>query len=295
VLILLGHATTPDKLEVITGQAVAVDAHVSYVDASDAVPPVVQDVNRQNTAISTATTTAICTAPTNAARRRNVKTVNIRNKHASSSVDVTVNHNIPGGTTVELIKVTLRAGECLEYVEGVGWFVIASVIALPTNKSVAQQGAGFATDTYLTGSDLKFPTGYPQIGTAYILTFDVSKTAAGTATPIITVRLGTAGTTADTARCTFTFSAGTGATDVAAVTVTCVFRAVGSGTSAVLQGRAQSDSQPTTGFSSLIKAVQNTSGGFDSTVAGLIIGASYNGGTSAAHTVQLVTAELKQL
>ena len=40
------------------------------------------------------------------------------------------------------------------------------------------------------------------------------------------------------------------------------------------------------------QAVQNTSGGFDSTVADLGIGASVNGGTSAAWTVQLVDAEL---
>lgn len=164
---------------------------------------------------------------------------------------------------------------------------------LLSNHSTAQQGAGFATDTYLTGSNVAIPSGYPVVGTAYRLIFDVVKSAAGTATPILTVRVGTAGSTADTARLTFTFGAGTAAADTGVLEVLAVFRTVGSGTSAVLQGQARlTTNLATTGLSNAGKARQVTSGGFDSTVANLIIGASYNGGTSASHTVQLVRAEL---
>jgi hypothetical protein len=49
-----------------------------------------------------------------------------------------------------------------------------------------------------------------------------------------------------------------------------------------------------TGFggTTSIKDVQNTGGGFDSTVANSIIGVSFNGSTAFAGTAQLVRAEL---
>jgi hypothetical protein len=165
------------------------------------------------------------------------------------------------------------------------------------NQSVAQQGAGFATDTYLTGSSIAIPNSSLQVGARYKLVFDVSKTAAGTATPIITIRVGTNGTTADTARLTFTFLAQTAAADIGTFEFWVTFRSVGSGTSAVLQGTGQVRHRlSTTGLQNLPSpTLQVTSGGFDSTVSNLIIGASVNGGTSASWTVQMVQAELNNL
>lgn len=161
-----------------------------------------------------------------------------------------------------------------------------------TNQSVANQGTGFATDTYLTGSNISIPSGAPYVGTVYKLIFSVTKTAVGTATPIITLRTGTTGTTSDTSRCAFTFGAGTAAADTGVFEVLAVFRTVGSATAAVIQGLAHLDSAATSGLSSTAKSVVVTSSGFDSTTSNLIIGCSYNGGTSAVHTVQLVRAEL---
>lgn len=161
------------------------------------------------------------------------------------------------------------------------------------NKSVAQQGAGFSADTYLTGSNITLPTGAPVVGTTYRLVFDITKTAAGTATPIISIRFGTNGSTADTARLTFTFGAGTAAVDTGRFEVLVTFRTVGSGTSAVAAGIATLvNNLTTTGISNAVKALSVVSSGFDSTPANSIIGASYNGGASASHTVQLVRAEL---
>lgn len=161
------------------------------------------------------------------------------------------------------------------------------------NQSTSQQGAGFAADTYLAGSNIPIPNGAPYVGTAYHAWFDVTKTAAGTATPIITLRIGTAGSTSDAAICTFTFGAGTAAVDVGQFEIHVVFRTVGSGTSAVVQGICNLTSNlTTTGLSNAKKAVVVTSAGFNSTTASLIIGASYNGGTSASHTIQLVRSEL---
>lgn len=165
------------------------------------------------------------------------------------------------------------------------------------NQSVAQQGAGFSTDTYLTGSSIAIPSGALKVGSRYHLVFDVSKTAAGTAAPVITIRFGTNGTTADTARLTFTFLAQTAAADIGTFEVWVTFRTVGSGTSAVIQGTAQVRHRlQTTGLQNLVSTtLQVTSGGFDSTVANSIIGASVNAGASAAWTVQLVQAELRNI
>lgn len=117
---------TTDKIQVITSAAVTVDVHVSFMDASNAVPPVVQGdtMGRLNTAITTATTTDICAAPASN-DVRNVKTINIRNKHASTATDVTVQFN-QNATLFELFKVTLLAGQTCEYVEGIGWYVVTS-------------------------------------------------------------------------------------------------------------------------------------------------------------------------
>lgn len=165
------------------------------------------------------------------------------------------------------------------------------------NASVANQGAGFATDTYLTGSDVLIPAGRLQAKTKYRCKFNVTKTGAGTATPIINVRVGTAASTADTSRGTLTFSAQTAVADEGTFEITAVFRTVGSGTSAVLQSLGQlSHRLSITGLGVGVSEPEvATSGGFDSTVASLKIGCSVNGGTSAAWTVNLVDAMLENL
>jgi len=164
------------------------------------------------------------------------------------------------------------------------------------NQSVAVQ-AGFATDTYVAGSSIAIPANSLKIGTRYHLIFDVSKSAAGVATPTIIVRFGTAGAIGDTARLTFTFLAQTGVADIGTFEIWVTFRTVGSGTSAVIEGCAQCRHRlQITGLQNLVcTTLQVTSGGFDSTVANSKIGVSVNGGTSAVWTLQLVQAELENL
>jgi hypothetical protein len=121
----------------------------------------------------------------------------------------------------------------------------------------------------------------------------MAKTA-GTGAMVVTLRVGTAGTTADTARLTFTMDAGTSVADTAVFVVRAMFRAVGA--SAVLQGRLMMvNSGPTaTGFrdgSPTLGVLQVTSGTFDATVANSIVGLSFNGSTAFAGTAQLVEAE----
>lgn len=164
-------------------------------------------------------------------------------------------------------------------------------------QSTAQQGSGFSADTYLTGSRIVLPAGLVA-GSRYKLVLDLNKTAAGTGTPVITVRLGTAGSTADTSRAALTFVANTAAADEARVELLVTFRAVGA--SAIIQAVCTFSHQlTTTGFggtgagANMIRRA--TSAAFDATPANTGIGVSVNGGTGAVWTVQLVQAELENI
>ncbi len=173
----------------------------------------------------------------------------------------------------------------------------AAGTATQYNQSVTTPAAGFAADTYLVGSSIAIPASSLKVGTRYHLIFNVSKTAAGVATPILNVRFGTLGTTGDASKCALTWTAQTAATDTGTFEVWATFRTVGSGTTAVLQCVGQRrHGASITGFGTLVSETKAaTSAGFDSTVANSIIGASVNGGTSAVWTITLVQAELSNL
>jgi len=163
------------------------------------------------------------------------------------------------------------------------------------NGSVAQQGAGFATDTYLTGSSIPIPANALKVGTMYRCRFNVVKSGAGTQTPIINIRFGTAGAVGDTSRGTLTWSVQTAVADEGVFEIWATFRVVGG--SAVLQtlGRL-AHRLSITGFGTGVSEPEiATSGTFDSGVANSIIGLSVNGGTSASWTINLVQAELINL
>src|SRR5262245_4958764 len=168
---------------------------------------------------------------------------------------------------------------------------------LSSNASTAAVSSAYATDTYLAGSSITIPTaGDWTVGETYYCVFDMVKTAAGTATFIITVRMGTAGTTSDTAILTLTYGAGTAAVDTGMFEVWVTFRTVGSGTSAVIQGVTQcAHHLAATGLVSTGASgtgiILGTSAGFNSTTP-TIIGLSVNGGTSFSGTNTLVQAQL---
>ena len=109
---------TNDKLSMILSAAVTVDTICSYTDLDGTtVTP-----GKAAFARSTAATHDLVAAPSGTAKRR-VHTMFIRNRHATSAVDVTVQLD-DGGSLFELHKVTLLAGEMLEYVEGLGFFTV---------------------------------------------------------------------------------------------------------------------------------------------------------------------------
>lgn len=113
-MLLLTSST--DKIQVVTDAAVTVDVHASYMDYNGStITP-----GRTNTAISTQATTDVVAAPA-ASTQRNVKVLNIRNTHTTSSVNITVQHVASGGTAVQLFKCSLLAGEHLIFADEVGW------------------------------------------------------------------------------------------------------------------------------------------------------------------------------
>lgn len=161
---------------------------------------------------------------------------------------------------------------------------------------------GFEADTQLAGSSIKFALGRaPRAGIGYHVRFDMVKTAACTSTPIAIVRFGTAGTVADTARLTFTFSAGTAAVDSGVFELHAHWRTVG--TASVMVGvmtlnHALAATGLTSGGTGGMEQKSVVSGAFDSTVANSFISVSFNGGTTGANfvgTCSLVQSEVVTL
>lgn len=164
------------------------------------------------------------------------------------------------------------------------------------NQSLADQLAN-AADTYLTGSALAVPTGMVlQVGTAFRWRLTCTKTAAGVAAPIWNIRVGINGSTADTARCVFTQVAlQTAAIDAAVFDIYATLRNVGA--AGVLAGSLHmAHVLAATGFSTLDHNVQQvTSAGFDTTIAGTIVGLSVNPGASGAWTFQVIQSEMANI
>lgn len=290
--------TTLSTLQVVTGAAVAnTVVHASHVDLTLATGAIV--ANADNTTISTAATTNVVPAPASGVTR-NVKFLTVRNTNAATSNTITI--QTTDGTNVVPLWFGILGPGMQVSINEFGQVTVFSAGGIQlgplasgslTNQSVTSVSAGFATDTYLAGSQILIPTQRPRIGTRLRVRFDMTKTAAGTATPIVTLRYGTLGTTGDAALCTFTFGAGTAAADTGIFEVNAVYRSVGTGTTAVLQGICDLTSNlATTGMSSTIKAVANTSAGHDSTTANTYLGLSFNGGTSFSGTNTTVVTEL---
>ncbi|WP_395689354.1 DUF2793 domain-containing protein [Aestuariivirga sp.] len=164
-------------------------------------------------------------------------------------------------------------------------------------QSLSSQGPGFATDTYLAGSGLVIPAGRLRAGTRYILAFDASKSAAGLAAPIVSLRFGSTQSVADALLAQLAFPAQTAAADDGRFLLEVTFRSVGPGTAAVVQAVASLvHSMASGGLASSPGPVRRaTSAGFNSTLANAVLGVSVNAGAGAAWTVSLVQAQLENL
>jgi hypothetical protein len=173
----------------------------------------------------------------------------------------------------------------------------ASYPAQLINSSVASQSPS-TSDVYLTGSNIVVTAGDFQAKGQYKCVFDMAKSA-GTGAIVITLRIGTLGTTGDPAILTFTFGAGTSVADTGLFEVVMTWRTVGAGTSAVVQGVCRgSHLLATTGLFNnaagwVLIGSPSPSAGFNSSTA-TTIGLSFNGSTAFAGTSTLVQAQLQQ-
>lgn len=167
------------------------------------------------------------------------------------------------------------------------------------NAAIAAQGAGFATDTWVTNSDLIIPSFSMQAKSVVLWMISGSKSGAGTATPIYNIRIGSARSTADTARLVLTAPAQTAVADIGTLNIMVTCRSVG--VAGVIQGTAWWNHRGTiantttsgTGFANDSTGhVEGTSAGFDNTaLGGQWISLSINGGTSASWTITQVVGE----
>lgn len=276
--------TSSDTVTLLTTSTSAVDVHVSYVDfnGTDTTTP-----GRGVYAVTTATTTTIVAAP-DSGYTRNVKLITVRNKGAATQT-VTVGM-VNSATTYELVSWSISPQETMIYADGFGW-TKQSNIGAQRSVATADQTITAATDTILTGGTLS-ATGV-QVGTVYKWSVVASKTAASTAAATFIIRTGTAGTTADTARVTFTLGAQTAAADTAQFDILSTVRGPISA-SCVMHGALTvvHHTGAATGFVNVVSPVYEvTSSAFDITPAGTLVSLSVNSGASAAWTVKSVVAE----
>ena len=154
------------------------------------------------------------------------------------------------------------------------------------SAAITAQIASHSADTYYRG--LQLPSFSMQAGMVFEWYFVVTKGAAGTATPVYTIRIGANQTTADTSRLAITGPAQTAAADTAFIRIMVTCRSVG--VTGVLQGLVWlQHNLAATGFANTpagFSLVEATSAGFDNTaLGGQFIGLSVNPGASGAWVV----------
>jgi hypothetical protein len=160
---MMNLTSTSDVIRVVTSAAAQIECHASWGDLNAGAVT----LGRQNTVITTATTTDVVASP-GASVARNVKHLNITNDHATTSCVITVEH-FDGTTASELIAVTLLPGENMVLGEDGRWTHYDSNGAVypPAGKgafdgfSVPFMKSGTAPDAtgywYCTSKDAGFP------------------------------------------------------------------------------------------------------------------------------------------
>lgn len=130
-------ASTSDIIRVVTGSGVStIGVQAAWVDnASGSYTP-----GRTNTAITTATTTTVVSSP-GASTVRNVRSLIISNNHATSSCVVTIQH-YDGTTSVDIEKITLKAGESFVMAEDGEWRHLTAFGAEYDYSQIAQGNLG---------------------------------------------------------------------------------------------------------------------------------------------------------
>jgi hypothetical protein len=156
---------------------------------------------------------------------------------------------------------------------------------VPTFSTAAQVVAA-NTVTYITGSGILIPAGGIVQGQEFRWQIGVTKTAAGTATPIWTPRIGANQTTADGTVLTITSTAQVATASGTLIIITMLIRTASA--TGVVVGSIN------TGAASFGIGGNVVSGAFDTTgKAGQRFGICVNTGASAAWTINSVYGEME--
>lgn len=151
---------------------------------------------------------------------------------------------------------------------------------LSRNCATAAQGALVTTEVYLTSSNLLIPSFGLPAGATLVWNISLVKTAASTAAPIWTVRVGAAGAVGDTSRIAATSTqAQTAVASDGTLVATCTVRTAGSSGILVLGGPCGPPGFG--GGGSLASSAFDIS----SAAAGQFVGLTVTTGTSAAWTI----------
>lgn len=171
---------------------------------------------------------------------------------------------------------------------------IGSMIAISRigAVSVADQVVNAATLTLITGSVIPVPAQGFSAGLSFRWKIGMTKSAAGIAARTFFVRIGTAGTIADTAVATFTNAAvGTAAIDQATMEVELTVRTIGAAATAIAYCTLFHNGN-TVGFLTVPLAVTpGTMATWNSTTAGQFVSLSVTTGASEVITVQECISE----
>lgn len=161
-----------------------------------------------------------------------------------------------------------------------------------TNFSVAQQAPAAATRTYVTGSNLTFVAGALKIGTILRWTLDLTKDGNGSAASTFDICFGTAGTTADTARVSFTKPAGTAVADCGRVVIEAVVRGPLSASGVVAGHFTMTHNLAATGHATIpVVDVTTVSSAFN-VLTPTNVGLCITTGAADVITIELVTAAI---
>lgn len=164
-----------------------------------------------------------------------------------------------------------------------------------SNYSGTQQQPAATTRTYINGSGLKIPGGL-KVGTRFRWRFNMTKTAAGTASSTIDIAVGAAGTTADTARVSFAKPGGSAAADEGVCTVEATVTAVDASTGKIKGEFTLGHNLASTGHATIpFVAVYAASANFDNTANDLYVGLCITTGASDVISIEWVTAEAENI
>jgi hypothetical protein len=161
---------------------------------------------------------------------------------------------------------------------------------LVINTSTSGQTPAATTRTYITGSAIAIPATGLQVGTVLHWHFDMTKTAAGSASSTIDIAFGTAGTTADTAQVSFTKPAGTAASDEAFCEVECVIKTINASTGVAIGEFTMGHNLSATGHATIPFVAVNTTSGSFNTVSPTFVGLCITTGASDAITINQVSS-----